>query len=262
MTQLPTATHWFAAEPVDGQVTRITEPHLHALVAANLWWIRGAARDAVVDTGLGVASLRRRLPALFAHDPLALITHTHLDHVGGAHEFGEVGVHAAEADVLRHPARASLHTATELNLLGIDVTGFAFPELLLDAVPSDDFEPAAYGVRPVLTPPRRLNDGDLVDLGDRTLRVLHAPGHSPGSMVLLDETARVLYSGDVIYEGGLLDDMHGADIPAYVETMRRLLDLDIAEVRAGHGDPFDGARMREIASDYIRRRAVFGAQRP
>ncbi|MEV6981901.1 MBL fold metallo-hydrolase [Sphaerisporangium sp. NPDC051017] len=255
MPQLPITTRWFVTEPADDQVIRITEPHLHALVAANLWWIRGAARDVVIDTGLGVASLRRHLPDLFAHDPLALITHTHLDHVGGAHEFREVGVHASEADALRHPAPASLYTTTELDLLGIDVTGFTFPELLLDAVPVDDFELAAYGVRPVLTPPRRLHEGDLIDLGDRTLRALHAPGHSPGSMILLDETARVLYAGDVIYEGGLLDEMHGADIPAYVATMRRLLDLEVAEVRAGHGDPFGGARMREIAADYIRYRA-------
>ena len=48
---------------------------------------------------------------------------------------------------------------------------------------------------------RRLSDGDILDLGDRQFRVVHLPGHSPGSINLLDVGSdRSLFSGDVVYE--------------------------------------------------------------
>ena len=48
---------------------------------------------------------------------------------------------------------------------------------------------------------RRLSDGDMLDLGDRKFRVVHLPGHSPGSINLLDVGSdRSLFSGDVVYE--------------------------------------------------------------
>ena len=44
-------------------------------------------------------------------------------------------------------------------------------------------------------------DGDLIDLGDRILRVITLPGHTPGSIALLDQTRRTLISGDPIQDG-------------------------------------------------------------
>ena len=50
---------------------------------------------------------------------------------------------------------------------------------------------------------QKLNDGDMLDLGDRCLRVVHLPGHSPGSIALLDVGSdRSLFSGDVVYDSG------------------------------------------------------------
>ena len=114
MTRLPVATSWFSSEDVGEGVTRVTEPHLCDLVSANLWWIHGQRHDVLVDTGLGVASLRQHLPEVLEHDTLGVISHTHLDHAGGAHELGGVAVHALEADAVLRPSRASLHTSTEL----------------------------------------------------------------------------------------------------------------------------------------------------
>lgn len=60
------------------------------------------------------------------------------------------------------------------------------PPMLLTALPHSDHDVAAHRVRPV-TPTRSLTDGDLLDLGDHALEVLHLPGHSPGSIALLDK---------------------------------------------------------------------------
>lgn len=255
MRELSDGEAWFGVEQVGEGVTRLTEPHLSELVSANLWWIRGRDHDVLVDTGLGVASLREHLPDVLEHDTLAVLSHTHLDHTGGAHEATRVAVHALEAAAVVSPPPASLHTRTELELLGLELPGEEqLPELLLEALPARGYDPSSYAVRRAAVS-RALVDGDVIDLGDRALRVLHAPGHTPGSIVLLDEDLRWLYSGDVLYDGALLDEMSGADIPSYVSTMRLLLELDVAMVHPGHDHSFDGDRMCELAEGYLRKRA-------
>lgn len=80
---LTVVSEWFGVEDVGEGVTVVTEPHLGDLVSANLWWIRGSRHDVLVDTGLGVASLREHLPEVLDHDTMAVVSHTHLDHGSG-----------------------------------------------------------------------------------------------------------------------------------------------------------------------------------
>lgn len=249
--ELSVAEAWYAVDDVGEGVTRLTEPHLSGLVSANLWWIRGRTHDVLVDTGLGVASLRSHLPEVFEHDTLAVVSHSHLDHTGGAHEFAHVAVHELEAPALASPPPASLDARTEMELLGLAIPEpEALPDSLLEALPEPGYDPSAYAVRPA-TVTRTLVDGDVIDLGDRWLRVVHLPGHTPGSVVLLDEDLRWLYTGDVLNDGPVFDEMFGADIPTYVASMRRLHDLDVAMVHPGHDNSFDGHRMRQLADDYL-----------
>jgi len=254
---LAVAAPWFGVDDVGEGVTRVTEPHLSDLVSANLWWIRGRTHDVLVDTGLGVASLRQHLPEVLEHDTLAVISHSHLDHTGGAHELDHVAVHALEADAIGSPPPASLHPRTELELLGLAIPDDEdLPESLLKALPEPGYDPAAYAVRPA-TVTRTLVDGDVIDLGDRRLRIVHLPGHTPGSIVVLDEDLRWVYTGDVIYDGTLFDEMFGADIPSYVASIRRLLALDVALVHPGHDESFGPERLHEIGEGYLTSRSGY-----
>jgi mRNA degradation ribonuclease J1/J2 len=105
-TPLPVAATWFASTPVDAAITLFTEPHVHPLLRANFWHLRGWERDLVLDCGLGVTDLRRARPELFEHDPILVLSHAHLDHMGSAHEFDEVWAHPGEA--VARPAPGSL----------------------------------------------------------------------------------------------------------------------------------------------------------
>jgi glyoxylase-like metal-dependent hydrolase (beta-lactamase superfamily II) len=256
---LPVAAPWYSVRRVTQALTVITEPHVHPFLRANIWHLRGRDRDLVVDTGLGVASLRDELPELFARDPVVVVTHGHLDHAGGAHEFDDCYTHPSER--LRHPQPASLNGPALAGLLGLDPAslGGPPPRLLLSAVPAAGYSPGTYRVQP----PRNvtaLRDGDVIDLGDRQLTALHLPGHSPGSIGLLDEARRALFSGDVVYDlsGGdeLLDDIRGADPDAYAASLRRLASLPIDITYPGHGDPLDAEGLAFVIAHQLSRRAA------
>ena len=96
---LPVAASWFSLTWVTGRTAVITEPHVDGLLQANLWYVRGRERDLLVDTGNGVAPVRPVLDRLTrggAREIVALVTHAHVDHIGGFHEFDPRMLHPAE----------------------------------------------------------------------------------------------------------------------------------------------------------------------
>ena len=84
--------------------------------------------------------------------------------------------------------------------------------------------------------------------------MLHLPGHSPGSIGLWEAKTGTLFSGDAIYDGPLLDEIDGADIPTYVRTMKRLRALPVEVVHAGHDPSFGRARLIELCDAYLAKR--------
>jgi glyoxylase-like metal-dependent hydrolase (beta-lactamase superfamily II) len=248
---LPVADRWFKTERIDDALTLITEPHVDGWLQSNAWHLRGRDFDLLVDCGLGVASARRLLlDQVTSREPVVVLTHAHLDHMGSAHEFAEVWAHPAEPTGL--PGRGTLIGADFFSVLGIDddFEGDPVPEVLIDAIPEPGYDPARYRLEPV-QPSRQLIDDDVIDLGDRRLRVLHLPGHTPGSIALYDVDARQLFTGDIVYDDALLDVGDGADVAAYIESMRRLLDLDVSTVHGGHAASFGPDRLHAIAHGYI-----------
>ena len=120
-------------------------------------------------------------------------------------------------------------------------------------MPDPAYDPTDYALTPAGVT-RELAEGDIVDLGDRVFRVLHLPGHTPGSINLYDERRGDLFTGDVAYEGGLIDTCYGSDIDAYVATMQRLQQVPIRRALPGHGQTFGESRLRELAAEYVEQR--------
>ncbi len=276
--ELPVAEEWFAAEQVADGITRIWEPHVHDLMQANIWHVRGRESDLLVDAGMGLGDLLATLAGwgLAGERPLLLfLTHVHADHHGGAHRFWPRIVHPAEAAWLSdesdwHPLLADEYSPDLWKALAAGeaedvLAGGAVPAaasaagvprdgLLISALPTAGFRPAEHTVVPAV-PALQMGEGDMVDLGDHRFRVLHLPGHSPGSIGLWEELSGTLFAGDVIYRGALLDELDGSSIADYCATMRRLLELPVETVYAGHGAPFGRERLREQARAYLRRRS-------
>ncbi len=254
---LPVADRWFERRAISDQLTLLWEPHVIELMRCNIWHVQGRNRDLVIDTGMGVASLVDAMSDLVDKPVMAVATHGHGDHVGGHHEFDEVLAHPAESADVAQPELKSLHIRDEWGQAGIDgltKSGYVVDsEYFVTALPAGVTLESFIQQEAVVT--REIDEGDVIDLGDRHFEVLHLPGHSPGSIGLWDPSSATLFSGDAIYDGPLLDELPGSDIAAYCTTMKRLLELPVNVVHGGHDASFGRDRLREIARRYLDKRA-------
>jgi glyoxylase-like metal-dependent hydrolase (beta-lactamase superfamily II) len=248
---LPIADHWFERKRIDDEITLLWEPHVAPLLRCNIWHVRGRDRDAMIDSGLGIASLAAAAKDLLQKEVVAVATHIHYDHVGGLHEFENRVMHRIEAPEMAEDHEAGGLYASDMGEIadGLRKAGYEVPDTLVTAVPAG-FDPAEYRVTPASVT-RAVDEGDIIDLGDRHFEVLHLPGHSPGSIGLFEAATETLFSGDAIYDGPLLDELPESDIPDYVRTMKRLRDLPVRVVHAGHDPSFGSERLRELADAYL-----------
>ena len=246
------AERWFEHREIEEGVVLIREPHVDPFLQANVLLVRGRDRDLLVDSGLGLASLRTQLVDLWERPVTVVATHRHFDHTGGLNEFDDVVVHRLDAEAVANAEGfASLRIE---DYPPEELSGYEAPESLLTALPHEGFDVASYRVEPV-TPTRVVDEGDVVDLGDRRFEVLHLPGHTPGELGLWEEETRTLFSGDCVYESGiLLDELPESHIPDYVRSMERLRDVPVRIVHGGHDDSFGRDRLVELIDDYVARR--------
>jgi glyoxylase-like metal-dependent hydrolase (beta-lactamase superfamily II) len=248
---LPVADPWFVVRRIGDGVTLVTEPHVHPLLRCNVWHVEGRGLDLVVDTSLGLAPIRHLVERDAAAGLLAVATHSHGDHVGGFGEFADRAAHRSEEAVLAESVMTWLETSVygETVLGPYRDAGYDIPALFVEAAPPGGV--AAVQRHDPAPVTRLLDEGDVVDLGDRSFEVLHLPGHSPGSIGLWEEATGILFAGDAVYDGPLLDELDGSDVEAYLATMRRLRDLPVTAVHAGHEASFGRDRLVELCDAYL-----------
>lgn len=234
---------WYRVQRIADDVTLIDEPHIKPFYRCNIWHVRGRDRDMMVDSGMGVLSLREWVPLVTERSLTAVASHTHFDHIGCHHEFEDCAVHRAEASILASPNRKT-------TLADPYVTDEIF-----DLLPPQPYKSSEYSVRGVKGT-RLLDDGDIIDLGDRYFEVIHTPGHSPGGIALWEAQSGILFSGDIVYDGPLIEDTYHSDTDAYLRSMERLLDLPVRVVHGGHFPSYDGARHYSIIRNWLAEKAL------
>ena len=230
---------YFRVDRLDDDVTLITERGVRPWLRCNIWHVRGRDRDLVIDNGMGLTPLKTEILKLSERPLTAIITHTHFDHCAGLHEFD---------DRLGHRAEAAVMAADDVTNM-VSSGGWAAAELIDPAI-YPDFNPESYVVHAApLT--GYLDEGDVVDLGDRVLRVLHLPGHSPGSIGLWEEATGTLFSGDALYDGPMLDNLPESDPAILRATHERLRRLAPRVVHGGHFASFGAERLIELTAEYL-----------
>lgn len=225
---------WYElTEHADGVVS-IGEPNHQEEVYSYL--VRGQGADLLIDTGMGVVPIGHALEKVRNSDkPLIVVnTHSHFDHIGGNGAFESVLVSKNEAEVAtlnrgwsaEDLARYSFargfrrHDGVNNTPSNFDAIGFSIP-------PQTNFMPV-------------LCDKFNFDLGGRVVEVIETPGHTPGGLCFFDKTNRLLFSGDMLYEGPLYAFEGESDPEAYLRSLKRIKRLfgdDIRVIHPGHNFP-------------------------
>jgi len=87
-----------------------------------------------------------------------------------------------------------------------------------------------------------LKEGDI-SIDHVGLKIFHTPGHSPGSISLYLSDHKLLFTGDLVFKGGIgRTDLPGGDGSLLQKSLKRLYDLEIEWLLPGHGDIIDSAK--------------------
>ncbi len=226
--------NWFEVIEIEPGLWALREPrHVEEVIS---YLVQGEKSALLIDTGLGIGDIRRVTRSLTEAPIQVVNTHSHYDHVGDDHRFARVAVHEKE----RAAVERGVGTGRLTDLVR---------EQTFRGVPPGGFDAEAYRIRPAAVS-RGLAEGDVVELGGVELRVIHTPGHSPGSICLWEPSRKWLFSGDTVYRGPLYAQLPHSNLDDYVESMRRLCAFarQARKVLPGHGEtPLEPALILQIA---------------
>ncbi len=200
-------SNWFTYREIGRGVYVLQDPigrqvPEYGVGTVNLYLILGTQTAALIDAGMGLGDLPAACHELTDRPVWALATHSHWDHIGGLHSFADRRIHAREA--------ARLLESYEVEGVG-----------RIEAAP----------------PTSTLAEGDVLDLGGRTLAVWHTPGHSPGHASFIDSETGYLFCGDTCYAGTLWMQTDDASLDDWRLSLERLAGSGATALCGGHESP-------------------------
>lgn len=140
----------------------------------------GSEKALLIDCSIGTGDLKALVESITSLPVTVAATHAHADHTGGAWQFGKVYVHESECNLLFKLSNCQLYRekvlSKRMRKAGISRKGYEGKIWDWKFVP--------------------FSDGFEIDLGGRTLKAFHTPGHSPGSCVWVDEKEKMMFTGD------------------------------------------------------------------
>jgi hydroxyacylglutathione hydrolase len=178
----------------------------------SLIWSEATKTGAVVDPGGDVPVILDAIKQVGMRAEKIILTHGHLDHVGGAMELKEA--------------------------LGVDIEGpHLADKFLMERAEEQAASYGLSGMRNAMSD-RWLVEGDKLEIGGEAFEIFHCPGHSPGSLVYYNPTNQFALVGDVVFQGSIgRTDFPYGDHEALIHAIKtKLLPLgdDIAFI-CGHG---------------------------
>jgi glyoxylase-like metal-dependent hydrolase (beta-lactamase superfamily II) len=217
----------FGTEEVEPGAWLVAEPgHV------NCFLVEGSERAVLIDTGLGIADIGAAARRLTDKPILVVSTHSHSDHRGGNWRFPDVAAHPLAlgplAGLVDHDYLAGYLAVARDQVAAYQRAREADDRFFHQFTAATRLRPlpeeAGQWAVPGGPVPRALADGERIDLGGRELTVLRTPGHSPGSLCLLDERAGLLFAGDTLITGDFWAHTPDTEIEVFAATLRKLAD--------------------------------------
>jgi glyoxylase-like metal-dependent hydrolase (beta-lactamase superfamily II) len=183
--------------------------------------ILGSEKALLFDTGMGIGDISAVVQKLSDLELIVVNSHSHFDHIGNNWRFPLIHIFDDETAV----------AALTEGFTHWDVRYDSDPELFTKSFPTG-FDPEKYSIKPVERHKIQLvHDGDIFNLGNRHLKVIHSPGHSQDSIMLLDRENGILFTSDVycgrlfIFFDSRLPKYGFSNLESYVKTMEKAAGL-------------------------------------
>jgi len=208
---------WFEIDRVDNESYIISE-YRH-WEETHCYLLNGFERSLLIDTGLGICDIHEKIAQLTDKPIVSIATHIHWDHIGGHKYFPDFYAHE-----------------NELTWLG---GGFPLTIEQIRGMVVDRCDlPEGYDVNNYELfqgqPTKVLKGDELIDIGGRSVQIVHTPGHSPGHMCFWEKERGYLFTGDLVYKDTLFAYFPSTDPEAYLNSLERISALPVKQVFPAH----------------------------
>ncbi|MDP3795348.1 MAG: MBL fold metallo-hydrolase [bacterium] len=212
---------WFTVESVNGNTFVISEYGHWEQTHAYLFV--GRQRAVLVDAGTGAGNISAVVKKITRLPLGVVLTHCHWDHIGGCKYFEHIAIHKEDSGWLEEGLPISVEQVRNSFLK------YPTTKSLPDGFDINSYYPFIGKASHIL------EDLERIDLGGRTLTVLHTPGHSPGHVSVYEEQTGYLATGDLLYEG-TLDAFYESTSPEqFAASLERLAELEgVKKLLPGH----------------------------
>lgn len=213
----------------------------------NFFLAEGDDKAAVIDTGCGLGNARSAVMRLTDKPLSVLLTHTHFDHMGGIYRFtdcpvfmksDEEGKHTFSLGTGKPFLKHYVGTRAAVLMKGKEAE-------LLSLIPEEETDvPFSFS---------ELDDGDIIDLGGRTLECIAVPGHTAGSLCFLDRKEQLLFSGDCVNRSVILPRQQDGSmriVEQYHDSLKKLMnrEKEFETLAIGHNGPLEE---KSLLRDYL-----------
>jgi len=208
---------WFTIDQIDDETYIISE-YRH-WEETHCYLLNGSEHSLLIDTGLGICNIHDEIMKLTVNPVTAVATHIHWDHIGGHEYFPDFYAHRAELHWLNGEFPLTMDQIKDMAADRCDL-------------------PDGYDVNEYRffqgNPTRIIEDNDMIDLGSRSIQVLHTPGHSPGHMCFWEKERAYLFTGDLVYKDTLFAYFPSTDPQTYLHSLERISELPAKKVFPAH----------------------------
>ncbi|MBN2000678.1 MBL fold metallo-hydrolase [candidate division KSB1 bacterium] len=213
---------WFSSKLIADKVWCIND---HG--SDNIYLVEGEKQALLIDTGIGVADLASYVKTITKLPVIVVNTHGHPDHAGGNFQFSKVYAHPLDFELIK------IFTSKEYHDNSVQRAINEYPNF-----ESSFIKEISTSEEPVISP---VQAGFVFDLGNRKLEVVEVPGHTKGSIALLDTENKLLFTGDNnntlvwLFLDGCLP------IESYLQTLEKLNQRsgEFEKILPEHGDVLD-----------------------
>jgi hydroxyacylglutathione hydrolase len=219
---------WYTAKQISRNTWTITEPGFHE----NMYLLEGEDSSLLIDAGFGMGNLPVFIKTLTSKPLIVVNTHSHPDHTGGDFQFPKVFVGMNDLQLAQPFLDSKVIT---------QITGSMLPTMKI----SDSLKyPVDQKMNTQLV---TVGDGRSFKLGKRNIKVINIPGHTPGSILLLDADHKMLFTGDNMATTWLFFK-ESLNVKTFLQSLENLKRFEgqFDRLYPGHGEPIAPSVFEEL----------------